>query len=61
MDRFVFLTFDGLSRGAVYAAFAARIRLKVQGTDNGPEPAPSVPRAVRHPRSCRCQAASVLE
>ena len=22
MDRFVFLTFDGLSRGAVYAAFA---------------------------------------
>ncbi len=27
MDRFVFLTFDGLSRGAVYAAFALALVL----------------------------------
>ena len=27
MDRFLFLTFDGLSRGAVYAAFALALVL----------------------------------
>src|SRR5215217_3617690 len=27
MDRFIFLTFDGLSRGAVYAAFALALVL----------------------------------
>src|SRR3954454_6257946 len=32
MDRFVFLTFDGLSRGAVYAAFALALVLIWRGT-----------------------------
>lgn len=32
MDRFVFLTFDGLSKGAVYAAFALALVLIWRGT-----------------------------
>jgi branched-chain amino acid transport system permease protein len=32
LDRFVFLTFDGLSRGAVYAAFALALVLIWRGT-----------------------------
>src|SRR2546423_14465110 len=32
MDRFVFLTVDGLSRGAVYAAFALALVLIWRGT-----------------------------
>ena len=32
MDRFLFLTVDGLSRGAVYAAFALALVLIWRGT-----------------------------